>query len=83
MTQSVSEDFKHSLELAQSEPPDSASEGHSHLTNGEAEMWGECVVPAASHGHPRPTSLFRAEADLQVEDLDAEGTEPQDLLFID
>lgn len=48
-----------------------------HLTNGEAEAWGErCLshptppAPSSIHGHPRPTTLFGSnENDLVVEDL--------------
>lgn len=79
MSQSMGEEeFKHSLGLTESEPSDPSAttlEGHGHLTNGETEVWGESVLQVAPHGHPRPTSLFRAEADLQVEDLDMQGTE--------
>ncbi|MPC16368.1 Centrosomal protein [Portunus trituberculatus] len=56
--------------LAQPDPTDlmTRSLDLGHLTNGEAEVWGERVAHP-SHGHPRPTSLFGAENDLAVEDV--------------
>ncbi|XP_063849113.1 uncharacterized protein LOC135093623 isoform X2 [Scylla paramamosain] len=56
--------------LAQPDPTDlmTRSLDLGHLTNGEAEVWGERVAHP-SHGHPRPTSLFGAETDLAVEDV--------------
>lgn len=45
-----------------------------HLTNGEAESWGEHMSHPVSHGHPRPTSLFGDENDLVVEDIGPQGT---------
>ncbi|XP_053630153.1 serine-rich adhesin for platelets isoform X3 [Cherax quadricarinatus] len=41
-----------------------------HLTNGEAEAWGEHVSHPLPHSHPRPTSLFGDENDLVVEDVE-------------
>lgn len=61
--------------LAQPDPTDlmTRSLDLGHMTNGEAEVWGERV--AHPHGHPRPTSLFGAESDLAVEDVGQQGSQ--------
>lgn len=46
-----------------------------HLTNGEAEVWGDRITHP-SHTHPRPTTLFGDENDLVVEDVGPQGTSP-------
>ena len=45
-----------------------------HLTNGEAETWGERIAHPPAHTQPRPTSLFGDENDLVVEDVAPQGT---------
>ncbi|KAK4289378.1 hypothetical protein Pmani_037645 [Petrolisthes manimaculis] len=70
MTQSQGpEQLAHSL--AYPEPPGqlmTRSLDLPHLTNGEAEVWGERLTHP-SHTHPRPTTLFGDENDLVVEDV--------------
>ncbi|XP_068236755.1 serine-rich adhesin for platelets-like isoform X2 [Palaemon carinicauda] len=49
-----------------------------HLTNGEAETWGERIShPPPAHTQPRPTSLFGDENDLVVEDVTPQESNSQ------
>ena len=89
MTQSMEDDFKPNdldcdlmvrshdpKQMGQPDPGDlmTRSLDLSHLTNGEAEVWGEHLTPPP-HGHPRPTSLFGADGDLTVEDMEHQGSQ--------